>query len=59
MPGAGMPIVLGPDRPVTGGYARIAAVIAADFPLLGRALPGTAIRFVEVTLAEALAALPR
>jgi len=59
VPRDGQPIVLGPDRPVTGGYARIAAVIAADFPLLGRALPGTAIRFVEVTLAEALAALPR
>jgi KipI family sensor histidine kinase inhibitor len=56
VPRDGQPIVLGPDRPVTGGYARIATVIAADFPVLARALPGTALRFSEVTLAEALAA---
>jgi antagonist of KipI len=37
--------VLGPDRPVTGGYAKIATVVASDWPLLVQALPGTAIRF--------------
>jgi len=52
----GRPIILGPDRPVTGGYAKIATVVSADFPLLGRALPGTALRFAQVTLAEALTA---
>ena len=52
----GMPIVLGPDRPVTGGYARIATVIHADFPLLARRPPGATLRFVAVSLAEALAA---
>ena len=52
----GMPIVLGPDRPVTGGYARIAAVIQADFPLLAQRPPGATLRFVAVPLAEALAA---
>ena len=56
VPRDGQPIVLGPDRPVTGGYAKIATVIAADFPLLAQALPGTAVRFRDVTLAEALAA---
>jgi KipI family sensor histidine kinase inhibitor len=56
VPRDGQPIVLGPDRPVTGGYARIATVIAADFPTLARALPGTSLRFEQVTLAEALAA---
>jgi KipI family sensor histidine kinase inhibitor len=47
VPGDGLPIVLGPDRPVTGGYAKIATVIPADFPLLAQARPGTAVRFVE------------
>ncbi len=56
VPGDGQPIVLGPDRPVTGGYAKIATVIAADFPLLAQALPGMTVRFKEVTLAEALSA---
>src|SRR5207253_425717 len=28
VPGAGLPIILGPDRPVTGGYAKIATVIS-------------------------------
>jgi allophanate hydrolase subunit 2 len=56
VPGDGQPIILGPDRPVTGGYAKIATVIGADFPLVAQALAGTAVRFREVTLAEALAA---
>ncbi|HYS07363.1 MAG TPA: urea amidolyase family protein [Myxococcales bacterium] len=47
VPGDGLPIVLGPDRPVTGGYAKIATVVPADFPLLAQARPGTVIRFVE------------
>jgi len=47
VPGDGMPIVLGPDRPVTGGYAKIATVVPVDFPLLAQARPGTAVRFVE------------
>jgi allophanate hydrolase subunit 2 len=56
VPRDGQPIILGPDRPVTGGYAKIATVIAADFPRVARALPGAALRFEQVTLAEALAA---
>ena len=47
VPRDGLPIVLGPDRPVTGGYAKIATVVPADFPLLAQARPGTAVRFVE------------
>jgi biotin-dependent carboxylase-like uncharacterized protein len=47
VPGDGMPIVLGPDRPVTGGYAKIATVVPADFALLAQARPGTAVHFVE------------
>jgi biotin-dependent carboxylase-like uncharacterized protein len=56
VPGAGLPIVLGPDRPVTGGYAKIATVISADLPLLAQARPGTIIRFSPATLEQALAA---
>ena len=54
VPASGLPIVLGPDRPVTGGYAKIATVTARDWPLLAQAPPGTAIRFRRVTLSEAL-----
>lgn len=45
VPGDGQPIVLGPDRPVTGGYAKIATVLAADFGRVARAAPGTVLRF--------------
>ena len=48
VPGDGLPIVLGPDRPVTGGYPKIATVVGADLPLLARARPGARIRFREV-----------
>lgn len=47
VPGGGQPIILGPDGPVTGGYPRIATVLAADLPLLGRAVAGTVLRFSE------------
>ena len=53
VPGNGLPILLGPDGPVTGGYPRIAAVIGADLRLLGQARPGDALRFVAVSLHEA------
>ncbi|HSS45059.1 MAG TPA: carboxyltransferase domain-containing protein, partial [Thermoanaerobaculia bacterium] len=52
----GLPIVLGPDRPVTGGYTKIATVIGADFPLVAQAAPGTLLRFAPVRLEEALTA---
>jgi KipI family sensor histidine kinase inhibitor len=47
VPGDGQPIVLGPDRPVTGGYAKIATVLWDDLPLLAQARPGARIRFVR------------
>ena len=52
----GTPIVLGPDGPATGGYAKIATVITADLPVIAQARPGDTLRFVEVTLDEARAA---
>jgi len=56
IPGDGLPIVLGPDGPVTGGYPRVACVIGADLPLLAQARPGRRIRFARASLAEALEA---
>ncbi|HEY2031393.1 MAG TPA: carboxyltransferase domain-containing protein [Myxococcales bacterium] len=47
VPGDGKPIILGPDRPVTGGYAKIGAVVWDDLPLLAQARPGTRIQLVE------------
>jgi antagonist of KipI len=56
IPGDAHPIVLGPDRPVTGGYAKIVTVIAADLGVIAQARPGGSLRFVEVTLDQARAA---
>ncbi len=49
----GQPIILLNERPTTGGYPKIATVIAADLGLLVRARPGAAIRFARVTVEEA------
>ena len=56
VPGDGRPIILLADCQTVGGYPKIATVIGADLPRLGRALPGQMLRFVEVSLAQALAA---
>ena len=40
VPGNGLPIVLLADRQTTGGYPKIATVISADIPALGRLTPG-------------------
>lgn len=56
VPASGQPIVLGCDHPTTGGYAKIATVIAADLWRIGQAKPGDRLRFgaVEVSEAQAL-----
>jgi biotin-dependent carboxylase-like uncharacterized protein len=69
VPGDGLPIVLLADRQTTGGYPKIATVIAADLAALGRLAPGARIAFEAVSieaaeaahrrLAALLAALPR
>jgi antagonist of KipI len=56
IPPAGQPIVLMADHQTTGGYPRIAEVIAADTPRLAQLEPSATLRFVEATLAEADAA---
>jgi biotin-dependent carboxylase-like uncharacterized protein len=53
VPGDGQPIVLLADRQTTGGYPKIATVISADVPALGRVRPGARLRFSAVTVAEA------
>ncbi len=53
VPADGQPIVLMADRQTTGGYPRIANVIAADIPLLAQKKAGDLIHFREVRLAEA------
>ena len=53
VPGSGQPILLLADHQTIGGYAKIATVISADLPAAGRLLPGAAIRFRAVSVAEA------
>ncbi len=57
VPESGLPIVLLADRQTTGGYAKIATVISTDLPKLGQLAPGGTVRFTEVDLAQAHAAL--
>jgi biotin-dependent carboxylase-like uncharacterized protein len=51
--GSGEPIVLLADRQTTGGYPKIATMISADLPALGRLPIGATIAFQRVSLAEA------
>ncbi|MDR3427117.1 biotin-dependent carboxyltransferase family protein [Silvimonas sp.] len=57
VPPSGHPILLLPDAQTTGGYPKIAQVIRADLWRTGQFRPGDTMRFVEVTLEQALAAL--
>ena len=53
LPPDGQPIVLLVDAQPTGGYPVVAVVIEADLPVVGQLAPGAAIRFVELSAAEA------
>jgi len=53
VPAAGQPIILLADRQTVGGYTKIAAVISADLPRVGRLLPGKTLQFAAVSVAEA------
>ncbi len=46
VPPSGMPVVLGPDHPTTGGYPVLATVITTDFGSLAARSPGARVRFV-------------
>ncbi len=56
VPGDGRPIIL-LNETVTGGYRKIAVVIAADLSLLGQLAPGDTVRFEETDLTSAVALL--
>jgi biotin-dependent carboxylase-like uncharacterized protein len=53
VPGTGQPIVLMADRQTIGGYPKIATVISADLPELGRLSIGSKIVFEPVTVETA------
>jgi biotin-dependent carboxylase-like uncharacterized protein len=59
VPGDGLPIALLADRQTTGGYPKIATVISADIPALGRLSPSAEVAFTAVTVAAAEAAARR
>ena len=59
VPGNGLPIVLLADRQTTGGYPKIATVISADLPALGRMAPGAKLSFAAVDIAAAESAARR
>ncbi len=53
VPGNGQPVILGVDSQTTGGYVKIAVVIASDMPLLAQLAPGSSVRFEKIGLLEA------
>ena len=57
VPQDGQPIILFVDQQTTGGYPKIANVIAADMHRLGQLRPRDEFRFAEVSIPEAIDAL--
>lgn len=55
VPPEGQPIVLFVEHQTTGGYPKIANVIAADLPAVGQLRPRDTVRFEEVSLETAMA----
>lgn len=53
VPPDGNPIILLADRQTVGGYPKIAQVAGADISTVAQIKPGSRIRFVEISLAEA------
>ncbi|HEX7529038.1 MAG TPA: biotin-dependent carboxyltransferase family protein [Thermoanaerobaculia bacterium] len=49
----GHPIVLLAERPTTGGYPKLAVVVAVDLGLLARTPPGRSVRFERISVTEA------
>jgi antagonist of KipI len=57
VPASGQPILLMADRQTTGGYPKIATVIAADIAVAGQLAPADTISFVVCTPLDAMTAL--
>jgi len=53
LPPGGAPIVLMAEAPTTGGYPRVAHVVAVDLPRLAQRRPGESVRFTQVSPAAA------
>ncbi len=53
VPGNGRPIISFVDHQTTGGYPKIANIIAADMWKVGQLIPGDKITFTLVSMAEA------
>ena len=49
IPGNGLPIVMMADRQTTGGYVKIGVVHALDVARLSQFLPGSPVRFSQIT----------
>jgi antagonist of KipI len=54
VPQDGQPIILFVDQQTTGGYPKIANVIAADMHRVGQLCPRDEVRFAEVSIAKAI-----
>jgi antagonist of KipI len=54
VPESGQPIVLFVDHQTTGGYPKVANVIAADLPAVGQLRPRDVVRFEPVGIDEAV-----
>ena len=53
VPSDGNPIIMFSDHGTIGGYPKIANVISADFDKLVQIIPGSKIKFQEVSLEDA------
>lgn len=53
VPAGGQPIILFVEQQTTGGYPKIANVIAADLSSVGQLRPRDTVRFEQVTIAQA------
>ncbi|MGL4977145.1 MAG: biotin-dependent carboxyltransferase family protein, partial [Cetobacterium sp.] len=59
IPGNGQPIIMMADRQTIGGYTKIGNVITADLSLLAQAIPGSKIKFKEVSLDDGVKLLKK
>jgi antagonist of KipI len=57
VPPSGQPVILMNDQQTTGGYPKVAHVIASDWPRLGQLRPGDHVRFETVSRQVARALL--
>ena len=57
VPQDGQPIILFVDQQTTGGYPKVANVIAADMHRVGQLRPRDQVRFAEATIPQAVQAL--